>query len=99
MKRSDYAIDFAVIRSIDKDPSNTYWHVLERIAIMHWPRSDAELRQALAVAPEGVRLFRLISTVEGPLEDGGFGQYFASQRPTWLHEMAKSAIAEFGGSQ
>ncbi len=99
MAKPDYSVDLAEIRAIDKEPSNTYWHVLDRISFMNWPQSHSRLRKALEAAPEGVRLFWLTRTIEGPIEDGGFGQYFGRHRPTWLHEMAKQAILEFGCPQ
>jgi hypothetical protein len=95
MPRRNYSIDLAKIRAFDEDPAHTYWLVLERVSYLGWPSRDAELRKALAAAPEGVRLFWLSQVVEGPVENGGFGQYFGHRRPTWLHEMAKQAILQF----
>lgn len=94
MKRSNYCIDFEAIRKIDTNASNTYWHVLDQIYFMPWSEPDSELKKAIKLAPEGVRLFYLMGTIEGPVENGGFGQYFASRRP--LHKQAKKTIAEFG---
>ncbi len=97
MNRSDFCIDFAAIRKIDQQwSSNLYWHVVDRIFFMPWPAGPSELGEALQIAPEGVRLFYLAGTIEGPVENGGLGQYFAIRRPAWLHEMAKKAICDFG---
>jgi hypothetical protein len=43
-----------------------------------------------------VRLFWLSQLIEGPVENGGFGQYFGHRRPTWLHRAAKKAILRLG---
>ena len=96
MPRRNYSINLAEIRAFDKDPAHTYWHVLDRVNYLGWPGRYAPLRKALATAPEGVRLFWLCQVIEGPVENGGFGQYFALNPPTWLHEMAKQAILQFG---
>jgi hypothetical protein len=96
MPRRNYSIDFAEIRKFDKEPAHFYWHVLERVNYLGWPYRDAPLRKALARAPEGVRLFWLSQLIEGPVENGGFGQYFGCKRPLWVHEAAKRAILEFG---
>lgn len=99
MKRSDFCIDYSKFRKIDRNWSrNLYWHVADRISFMPWPQSSSHLRKALGIAPEGVRQFFLTGTIEGPVNNGGLGQYFASRRHSWLHEMAKSAISDFGCS-
>ena len=99
MPRRNYSIDLTEIRAFDKDPAHLYWHVLDWITFLGWPIREAPLRKALAAAPEGVRLFWLSRLIEGHVEDGGFGQYFGHRRPTWLHEMAKKAILQFGCPQ
>jgi len=97
MKRSDYCIDFAAIQKIDPEwSSNLYSHVSDQIFFLPWPTDDSQLREALEIAPEGVRLFYLAGTIEGPVENGGLGQYFAARRRAWLHEMAKKTISGFG---
>ena len=95
MKRDDFAIDFSSFRSDPRWRANLYWHVSDRISYMLWPKNGASLKRALRIAPEGVRRFYLTGTVQGPVEDGGLGQYFARRRPTWLHEMAKQEISNF----
>jgi hypothetical protein len=96
MPRPDYSIDLEEIRAFDKEPSHTYWHVLERVAFLGWPDEDAKLKKALASAPEGVRLFWLSQLIEGPVENGGFRAYFAHRPPLWLHRLAKKTIVDFG---
>jgi hypothetical protein len=94
-----YSIDLAAIRTFDKEPLHTYWLVLERVGFLGWPSRDAQLRKALAAAPEGVHLFWLSQLVEGPVENGGFRHYFAHPPPAWLHKMAKKTILQFGCPQ
>src|SRR5215469_13887509 len=96
MPRRNYSINLAEVRAFDNKPAHFYWHVLERVNYLGWPSRDAPLRKALATAPEGVRLFWLSQLIEGPVENGGFGQYFGRKRPLWMHEAAKKAILEFG---
>jgi hypothetical protein len=96
MPRNDYNINLPRIRFFDKEPSHTYWHVLEGVSFLGRPTEDAKLKKALAAAPEGVRLFWLSQLIEGPVENGGFRAYFARRPPLWVHRLAKQAILQFG---
>jgi hypothetical protein len=97
MPRRDYNIDLAEIQAFDKEPSHTYWHVLDRVSYLGWPTDDdRKLKKALAAAPEGVRLFWLSQLIEGPVENGGFRAYFVYRPPLWLHRLAKKTIVDFG---
>jgi hypothetical protein len=97
MPKRDYSIDLAEIRAFDKEPAHTYWHVLDRVSYLGWPtENDAKLKKALAVAPEGVRLFWLSQLIEGPVENGGFRAYFVHRPPLWLDRLARKTIVDFG---
>lgn len=103
MKRSDFAIDFSREWKLDPDwLDNRILYVEECISIMPWPEGPEEgssLKEALEIAPEGVRLLYLIGQIQGPADNGGLGQYFGLEMPDWLHDMAKYAIAEIGCPQ
>jgi hypothetical protein len=96
MPRRNYSVDLAEIRTFDKEPAHYYWNVLDRVNYLGWPSRDAQLRKALATAPEGVRLFWLSQLVEGPVENGGFRHYFAHPPPPWVQKMVKETILQFG---
>lgn len=100
MKRSDFSVDLSGGQEVEPDCAESLLsHVESCIEIMPWPEPGQDLKQALEIAPEGVRLLYLIGQIQGPADNGGLGQYFALELPDWLHAMAKSAIASIGCPQ